>query len=375
MYSDAIAGSGLLASISNGSITYFQSDHLDWRVATNASGQVTGSQGHFPFGESWYSSGGNEFAFTSYQRDSESGLDYGMARYYDSSAGRMCSADPVGGDPEDPQTWNRYAYARNDPIDITDPNGQHWWNWVLDIAAVAAMIFQPEIDAFLSHTFGTLFASSTAGADSSFTPVLVSRTAAQAAAQAASGIAEGAGDAAAGASVDWSAGLALTAAASQAADQPKKPAKANTRNCFTNQALPQAFGPNAQNITPNSALDKGWNGGHFNFGFQAKFANQAQEDAFTSVLSSPQNDFIGPGSRIGVTITQSNGQSSIWGMHVEHVAPVTDATGEMVPLALSFVSHLDGGDPNWDVFGMWKHLWHDVIKGHRAGANLDPNCN
>ncbi len=144
IYSDAIPGAGLLASVSNGSITYFQSDHLDWRVATNASGQVTGSQGHFPFGESWYSSDGNEFAFTSYQRDSESGLDYAMARYYDSMAGRMCSADPVGGDPNDPQTWNRYAYVRNDPINITDASGKSWWSWLVDAVVGALAVILPE---------------------------------------------------------------------------------------------------------------------------------------------------------------------------------------------------------------------------------------
>jgi RHS repeat-associated protein len=141
IYSDAIPGSGLLASVSGSTITYFQSDHLDWRVSTNSSGQITGSQAHFPFGESWYSSNGNEFAFTSYQRDSESGLDYAMARYYDSSAGRMCSADPVGGDPEDPQTWNRYLYARNDPIDLVDPSGKSFWNWLMDAALIAADVF------------------------------------------------------------------------------------------------------------------------------------------------------------------------------------------------------------------------------------------
>ncbi len=49
-----------------------------------------------------------------------------MARYYDSSMGRFCSADPVGGQPGDPQSWNRYPYARNDPVNLTDPSGKFW---------------------------------------------------------------------------------------------------------------------------------------------------------------------------------------------------------------------------------------------------------
>jgi RHS repeat-associated protein len=146
IYSAGISGSGLLASISAGTITYFHSDHLDWRVSTDVNGNKNGEQGHYPFGESWYSLNGNEFVFTSYQRDAESGLDYAMARYYDSSAGRFCSADPVAGEASDPQTWNRYAYGRNDPIDKTDPSGKSWWSSLLiDIGIAVAAYFAPEL--------------------------------------------------------------------------------------------------------------------------------------------------------------------------------------------------------------------------------------
>jgi len=91
-----------------------------------------------------------------------------LARYYDSRTGTFCSADPLASSPDDPQSWNRYPYGRNDPIDITDPSGQHWWNWVLDIGGLAAMIFAPEIDAFLGDLFGgsaAASAPSAAGAD------------------------------------------------------------------------------------------------------------------------------------------------------------------------------------------------------------------
>jgi len=49
-----------------------------------------------------------------------------MARLYNSCLGAFCSADPVEGQPGDPQSWNRYAYVRNDPIDLTDPTGRFW---------------------------------------------------------------------------------------------------------------------------------------------------------------------------------------------------------------------------------------------------------
>ena len=110
------------------------------RLTTDGNGNLLTQQGAFPFGESWYSNqgSGDNWVFTSYDRDSESGLDYALARYYDSRTGTFCSADPLAGDPSDPQSWNRYAYGRNDPIDVTDPSGKHWWSWLLDIGLNAA---------------------------------------------------------------------------------------------------------------------------------------------------------------------------------------------------------------------------------------------
>lgn len=133
-------------------MTYFHNDQLDWRISTDGTpgsptfGQVIGQQGHLPFGDGWYSSNGNEFVFTSYQRDAESGLDYAMARYYDSTAARFCSADPVGGQLDDPQTWDRYSYVRNDPINLTDPNGQSWVSSLIEGISGALAIALPELD-------------------------------------------------------------------------------------------------------------------------------------------------------------------------------------------------------------------------------------
>jgi RHS repeat-associated protein len=62
--------------------------------------------------------------YTGKERDTESGLDYFGARYYGSSMGRM-SPDPLMASAKtwDPQTWNRYAYARNNPLKFIDPTG------------------------------------------------------------------------------------------------------------------------------------------------------------------------------------------------------------------------------------------------------------
>lgn len=121
-----IYGNGeLLAQVSGGATTYYQKDHLSVRMITDASGNVLGQQGHFPFGEAWYSASGNsEWVFTTYQHNQETGLEYAMARYYDPRTATFCSADPVQGDPSDPESWNRYVYVRDNPVNLTDPSGE-----------------------------------------------------------------------------------------------------------------------------------------------------------------------------------------------------------------------------------------------------------
>jgi RHS repeat-associated protein len=148
--SDSVSGTGLLASIVGGTTTYFHPDHLDWRVNTNTAGQIAGQQGTYPYGQSWYSSNGNEFVFTTYQRDSESGLDYALARYYDSSVSRFCTVDPLGGQTDDPQSLNRYAYVRDDPVNLTDPTGQGFWTWFADALSFVGDLFTG--GAFLPET-------------------------------------------------------------------------------------------------------------------------------------------------------------------------------------------------------------------------------
>jgi len=64
--------------------------------------------------------------FTAKERDAETGLDYFEARYMSSARGRFTSPDPVFASIHrvaDPQQWNMYAYARNNPLSIADPTG------------------------------------------------------------------------------------------------------------------------------------------------------------------------------------------------------------------------------------------------------------
>jgi RHS repeat-associated protein len=139
----------LLAQIATGSIQYFHQDHLSVRVITDGTpssptyGQVISQQGHFPFGELWYQSGTTtNWIFTSYNRDTgESGLDYAIARFYNSRRGGFCSVDPLEGWPADPLSWNKYSYVENDPINLRDPSGKGWLQWLVDAILILISVF------------------------------------------------------------------------------------------------------------------------------------------------------------------------------------------------------------------------------------------
>ena len=65
----------------------------------------------------------NRKKFTGYERDNETGLDFAQARYYASAHGRFTSPDSVSGHVSNPQSWNRYAYVTNNPVNLTDSTG------------------------------------------------------------------------------------------------------------------------------------------------------------------------------------------------------------------------------------------------------------
>lgn len=81
--------------------------------------------------QSGMSSGGvggmpTDFGFAGQRHDSNTGLVYMGARYYDPSLGRFISPDSIVQQRNDPQSYNRYAYARNNPLRYTDESGHCW---------------------------------------------------------------------------------------------------------------------------------------------------------------------------------------------------------------------------------------------------------
>ncbi|WP_342373837.1 DUF6531 domain-containing protein [Myxococcus stipitatus] len=64
-----------------------------------------------------------KLAFTGHQYDTETGLIYARARYYDSQLGRFLSRDPIEGGPQNAPNLHRFLYARHNPLAFVDSNG------------------------------------------------------------------------------------------------------------------------------------------------------------------------------------------------------------------------------------------------------------
>lgn len=85
---------------------------------------------------------------TSYSEIASTPVNYLVMREVSSSAtesgtlgkGRFLSPDVLQGKLEDPQTWNRYAYARNNPLKYVDPDGKAFDTFV-DAVFIAYDLF------------------------------------------------------------------------------------------------------------------------------------------------------------------------------------------------------------------------------------------
>lgn len=115
----------------SGETSFYQQDAQgSVKSLTNAAGVITDTYAYDSFGNAASSgNSSNPFRYTGREFDSETGLYYYRARYYDPLAGRFLSEDPMkfGGG------INFYAYASNSPMNLTDPSGlfsipQSEWN-------------------------------------------------------------------------------------------------------------------------------------------------------------------------------------------------------------------------------------------------------
>ncbi len=65
----------------------------------------------------------NSITYRGYEYDSETGLYYLNARYYDSETARFLTEDTYRGEKNDPLSLNLYTYCKNNPLKYVDPTG------------------------------------------------------------------------------------------------------------------------------------------------------------------------------------------------------------------------------------------------------------
>jgi len=138
-----VAEYGLPAPI--GGTQYLFSDHQGSpRVTINSAGTVVSRHDYLPFGEELnagigvrttnqgYSGGDNaRQKYAGMETDDATGMDHTLWRQYDSLSGRWTSPDPYSASMTiaNPQSFNRYTYVSNNPVNLTDPTGEMEWIW------------------------------------------------------------------------------------------------------------------------------------------------------------------------------------------------------------------------------------------------------
>jgi RHS repeat-associated protein len=126
-------GGRLLATVTPDGVRHFHLDHLGTpRVITDPQGVKLAEHTYFPFGLEATDERQNAevMKFTGHERDldphSIHDLDYMHARYYTPVMGRFLTVDPAreSVNTSAPQSWNRYTYVHNNPLNAIDPDGR-----------------------------------------------------------------------------------------------------------------------------------------------------------------------------------------------------------------------------------------------------------
>jgi RHS repeat-associated protein len=86
---------------------------------------VSAREHYRPYGDKLISPNTNESAgFANKAFDASTNLSYMSARYYNPTLGRFISPDPVHFVEDNVHSFNRYAYANNNPMKFVDPDGK-----------------------------------------------------------------------------------------------------------------------------------------------------------------------------------------------------------------------------------------------------------
>jgi RHS repeat-associated protein len=146
--------------------TYYHTDVVgSVRALSDQTGATVIRHDYLPFGEDTQPLAGDPLRFAGKELDPESALMNFEARYYRNTWGRFTQVDPVHVEAAllDPQQWNRYAYARNNPLAYGDPDGQfalHFFYFVPILGGPVGAIFDiigAATGAFGGDIWGAIF--------------------------------------------------------------------------------------------------------------------------------------------------------------------------------------------------------------------------
>src|SRR6266704_4702176 len=111
-----------LAMVRSSATSYYHADGLGSVTSLgSAAGSIANTYTYDSFGKLTASTGSlvNPFQYTGREFDTETGLYYYRARYYDPNTGRFLAEDPLGMR----DSVNRYVYAKNNSLNFEDPLG------------------------------------------------------------------------------------------------------------------------------------------------------------------------------------------------------------------------------------------------------------
>ncbi len=116
------------------SLTYLPGDHLSSTSLTTSGSSVLASRAYYAYGTTHSSSGDlkTDRTYTG-QKSDGTGLLYYNARYYDPQLGTFLSPDTIVPEAGAVIDYNRYMYARGNPLKYMDPSGHIGvWAWFIE---------------------------------------------------------------------------------------------------------------------------------------------------------------------------------------------------------------------------------------------------
>jgi RHS repeat-associated protein len=106
-------------------VIHYHNDALGSPIAaTDQEGRVVWRKSYTPYGQPIDQAALDEPGYTGKFEEPDLGIQNFGARWYDPRIGRFLAIDPAGFDPQNPQSFNRYAYANNNPYKFVDPDGR-----------------------------------------------------------------------------------------------------------------------------------------------------------------------------------------------------------------------------------------------------------